>query len=41
MDIDLGKFFDWVNHDVLMARLAYRVKDGRALRLIRRFVKRR
>lgn len=38
VDIDLEKFFDRVNHDVLMARLAYRVKDGRLLRLIRRFL---
>lgn len=38
VDIDLEKFFDRVNHDVLMARLAYRVKDSRLLRLIRRFL---
>ena len=38
VDIDLEKFFDRVNHDVLMARLAYRVKDSRVLKLIRRFL---
>ena len=38
VDIDLEKFFDRVNHDVLMARLAYRVRDGRVLKLIRRFL---
>jgi len=36
VDFDLEKFFDRVNHDVLMARLARRVKDKRVLRLIRR-----
>jgi RNA-directed DNA polymerase len=34
VDIDLEKFFDRVNHDVLMARVARRVKDKRLLRLI-------
>jgi RNA-directed DNA polymerase len=38
VDLDLEKFFDQVNHDVLMARLARRVKDKRALLLIRRFL---
>ena len=38
VDIDLEKFFDRVNHDVLMARLAYRVKDSRVLKLTRRFL---
>jgi RNA-directed DNA polymerase len=38
VDLDLEKFFDRVNHDVLMARVARRVKDTRALRLIRRFL---
>ena len=36
--MDLEKFFDRVNHDVLMARLARRVKDKRILRLIRRYL---
>jgi RNA-directed DNA polymerase len=35
VDIDLEKFFDRVNHDVLMARVARRVKDKRVLLLIR------
>jgi RNA-directed DNA polymerase len=38
VDIDLEKFFDRVNHDVLMARLARRIKDRRVLRLIRRYL---
>ena len=37
-DLDLEKFFDRVNHDVLMARVAKRVKDKRVLLLIRRFL---
>jgi RNA-directed DNA polymerase len=36
VDLDLEKFFDRVNHDVLMARVARRVKDKQVLRLIRR-----
>ena len=38
VDMDLEKFFDRVNHDVLMARVARRVKDKRLLRLIRRYL---
>ena len=38
VDIDLEKFFDRVNHDVLMGRLARRVSDTRLLRIIRRFL---
>jgi len=38
VDVDLEKFFDRVNHDVLMARVARRVKDKRVLRLIRRYL---
>lgn len=38
VDLDLEQFFDRVNHDVLMARVARRVKDRRVLRLIRRFL---
>ena len=38
VDVDLEKFFDRVNHDVLMARVARRVKDKRLLKLIRRFL---
>jgi RNA-directed DNA polymerase len=39
VDMDLEKFFDRVNHDVLMARVARRVKDKRLLRLISRYLK--
>ena len=38
VDLDLEKFFDRVNHDVLMARVARRVKDRRVLLLIRRYL---
>lgn len=38
VDLDLEKFFDQVNHDILMARLARRIKDTALLRLIRRFL---
>jgi RNA-directed DNA polymerase len=38
VDLDLEKFFDRVNHDVLMARVARRVKDQRVLLLIRRYL---
>jgi RNA-directed DNA polymerase len=38
VDIDLEKFFDRVNHDVLMSRLARKIKDKRVLRLIRRYL---
>jgi RNA-directed DNA polymerase len=39
VDIDLEKFFDRVNHDILMARLARRVADKRLLRIVRRFLR--
>ena len=38
VDMDLAKFFDRVNHDVLMSRLARRIKDKNLLRLIRSFL---
>jgi RNA-directed DNA polymerase len=38
VDLDLEKFFDRVNHDVLMARVARRVKDKRLLRLLRKYL---
>jgi RNA-directed DNA polymerase len=38
VDIDLEKFFDRVKHDILMARVARKVKDKRLLRLIRRYL---
>lgn len=36
VDVDLEKFFDRVNHDILMARLARRIDDKAVLRRIRR-----
>lgn len=39
VDIDLSKFFDRVNHDILMARVARKVKDKRVLRLIGRYLR--
>ena len=38
VDIDLEKFFDKVNHDILMSRVARKVKDKKILLLIRRFL---
>ena len=38
VDMDLEKFFDRVNHDLLMAKLAKKVGDGRVLKLIRRYL---
>jgi RNA-directed DNA polymerase len=38
VDIDLEKFFDRVNHDVLMGRVAKRVSDKRVLKLIRAYL---
>lgn len=38
VDMDLEKFFDRVNHDVLMSRIARRVEDKRLLKLIRAFL---
>jgi RNA-directed DNA polymerase len=38
VDLDLAKFFDRVNHDVLMSRVVRRVKDKRVLRLIRSYL---
>ena len=38
VDIDLEKFFDRVNHDRLMARLARRITDKRLLKLIRGYL---
>ena len=37
-DLDLSKFFDRVNHDILMGRLARRIDDKTLLRLIRRYL---
>jgi RNA-directed DNA polymerase len=38
VDIDLEKFFDRVNHDILMGRIAKRISDKRVLKLIRGFL---
>src|ERR1035441_3222116 len=38
VDLDLEKFLDRVNHDVLMARVVRKVKDERVLKLIRRYL---
>ena len=38
VDVDLDRFFDRVQHDALMARVARRVGDRRVLRLIRRYL---
>ena len=38
VDLDLEKFFDRVNHDICMARVARRVKDRRLLKLIRAYL---
>lgn len=39
VDIDLEKFFDKVQHDVLMNKLKQKIKDARILKLIRKFLK--
>ena len=39
VDVDLSKFFDRVNHDILMARVARKVKDKRVLKLIGRYLR--
>lgn len=38
VDFDLEKFFDRVNHDVLMSRIARRIEDKRVLKLVRAFL---
>ena len=38
VDLDLEKFFDRVNHDILVSRLARRIGDKRLLGIIRRFL---
>jgi group II intron reverse transcriptase/maturase len=38
VDVDLERFFDRVNHDVLMGKLAARIVDKRMLGLIRRYL---
>ena len=39
VDVDLSKFFDRVNHDLLLTHLGYKVKDKRLLRLIGRYLR--
>lgn len=39
VDMDLEKFFDKVNHDILISKLARKVQDKRLLKLIRRYLK--
>lgn len=38
VDLDIEKFFDRVNHDILMSRVARKVTDKRVLKLIRRYL---
>ena len=38
VDMDLEKFFDRVNHDILMSRIARKIKDKRVLKLIRAYL---
>nr|WP_230959242.1 group II intron reverse transcriptase/maturase [Burkholderia stagnalis] len=38
VDVDLEKFFDRVNHDILMERLSRRIEDKAVLRLVRRYL---
>ena len=38
VDLDIEKFFDHINHDMLMARVARKVKDKRILKLIRLYL---
>jgi RNA-directed DNA polymerase len=38
VDLDLEKFFDRVNHDILMSRVAQKVRDKRVLKLVRRYL---
>jgi RNA-directed DNA polymerase len=38
VDMDLEKFFDKVNHDILMDRLSKKIKDKRVLKLIRKYL---
>jgi group II intron reverse transcriptase/maturase len=38
VDMDLEKFFDRVNHDLLMSKLAAKIGDARVLTLIRRYL---
>jgi RNA-directed DNA polymerase len=39
VDLDLEKFFDTVNHDILMHRVAGKVRDKKVLKLIGRYLR--
>ena len=39
VDVDLSKFFDRVNHDLLMTHLSYKLKDKELLRLIAKYLR--
>ena len=39
VDMDLAKFFDEVNHDILMSKIANKVKDKRLLKLLRNYLR--
>lgn len=39
VDMDLSKFFDTVNHDVLMCRVARKVRDKQVLKLIGKYLR--
>lgn len=39
IEIDLSKFFDTVNHDVLMSRVSRKVRDKRVLKLIGKYLR--
>lgn len=38
VDIDIAKFFDCVNHDIIMSKLAQSISDKKLLKLIRKFL---
>lgn len=38
MDVDLSKFFDRVNHDILVDRLRKRIDDAGVIRLVRAYL---
>jgi RNA-directed DNA polymerase len=39
VDVDLENFFNEVNHDILMSRVARKIKDKRLLKLIRQYLR--